>query len=72
MPDAFRIGPVLNTGIEQNLYVSPQGQMTADRLEFSTPEISGLFSNPCRIKFYVRFDKSERGVVIIVLLMNRT
>lgn len=46
--------------------------MVADRIEFSTVQISGLLSNPIRINFYAGFDESERGVVIIVLLMNRT
>jgi hypothetical protein len=40
--------------------------MAADRTEFSTLKISGLLSSPIRIKFSVRFDMSERGIMIVV------
>ena len=40
--------------------------MAADRTYFSTLEICGLFSSPIRIIFSVRFDMSERGIMIVV------
>jgi len=32
----------------------------------------GLFSSPIRITFSVRWDMSERGIIIVVLLMKGT